>query len=102
MENLFLNQYLKIMYKKSIYFILSFILLGCVVGTALSMLIGYIIPEGVVRDFFILSKSFGFGQNPNNWVDFGPLRFKIGFFFDVSILSIIGVLISWYILRYFK
>jgi len=90
------------MYKKSIYFILSLILLGCVIGTGLSMLISYIIPDGVVRDFFILSKSFGFGQNPNNWIDLGPLRFKLGFFFDVSILSIVGIFISWYLLRYFK
>ena len=90
------------MYKKSIFFILSVILLGGVISTAFSMFVGLIIPEGVVRDFFILSKSFGFGQNPNNWVNLGPLRFKLGFFFDVSILSIIGIIVSWYILRYFK
>ena len=90
------------MYKKSIFFILSVILLGGVISTAFSMFVGLIIPEGVVRDFFILSKSFGFGQNPNNWVNLGPLRFKLGFFFDVSILSIIGIIDSWYILRYFK
>ncbi len=90
------------MYKKSIFFILSVILLGGVISTAFSMFVGLIIPEGVVRDFFILSKSFGFGQNPNNWVNLGPLRFKLGFFFDVSILSIIGIILSWYILRYFK
>tara|TARA_Y100000994_G_scaffold130821_1_gene107194 strand:- start:556 stop:828 length:273 start_codon:yes stop_codon:yes gene_type:complete len=90
------------MYKKSILFILSVILLGGVISTAFSMFVGLIIPEGVVRDFFILSKSFGFGQNPNNWVNLGPLRFKLGFFFDVSILSVIGIIVSWYILRYFK
>jgi len=90
------------MRKKNIYTILSIILLGGVISTALSMLIAYIMPEGVVRDFFILSKSFGFGQSPNNWVNLGPLRFKLGFFFDISILSIVGIFISWYILRYFK
>ncbi len=81
---------------------MSVILLGGVISTAFSMFVGLIIPEGVVRDFFILSKSFGFGQNPNNWVNLGPLRFKLGFFFDVSILSVIGIIVSWYILRYFK
>jgi len=90
------------MYKKSIYFILSVILLGGVLSTALSMLIGLIIPEGVVQDFFLLSQSFGFGQNANNWINLGPLRFKLGLFFDVSILSIVGIFVSWYILRYFK
>ena len=81
---------------------MAVILLGGIIGTAFSMFVGFVIPEGVVRDFFILSKSFGFGQNPNNWVNLGPLRFKLGFFFDISILSIVGIFISWYILRYFK
>ena len=90
------------MNKKDLYFILLVIFIGCILGTALSMLIGIIIPDGVVKDFFILTKSFGFGQSANNWFNFGPLRFKIGFFFDVSILSIIGIATSWYILRYFK
>jgi len=66
------------------------------------MFVSLVIPDGVVKDFFILSKSFGFGQNANNWLVAGPLRFKMGLFFDVSILSILGIFISWYILRYFK
>ena len=90
------------MYKKSIYFTLSVILLGGVIGTALSMLISLILPNGVVKEFFILSQSFGFGAGDGNWVNLGPLRFKFGFFFDISILSIAGIFISWYILRYFK
>ena len=90
------------MNNKSIIFIIIVILLGCILGTALSLLIGTIIPDGVVKDFFILSKSLGFGQSPNNWINLGPLRLKIGFFFDVSIVSLLGVFISWYILRYFK
>ena len=90
------------MNKKSIYFILLLIFLGCVIGTALSLFIGFILPDGVVRDFFLLSKTFGFGASDRSWFDFGFLRFRLGFFFDVSVLSMIGIFISWYILRYFK
>ena len=90
------------MNNKSIIFIFVVILLGCIIGTALSLFIGMIIPDGVVKDFFVLSRSFGFGHNANNWVNLGPLRFKLGFFFDISIVSLFGVFISWYILRYFK
>jgi len=90
------------MNNKSIIFIFIVILLGCIIGTALSLFIGLIIPDGVVKDFFVLSRSFGFGHNANNWINLGPLRFKLGFFFDVSIVSLFGVFISWYILRYFK
>ena len=39
------------MYKKSIFLLLSIILIGCIIGTALSMLIGFIMPDGVVKDF---------------------------------------------------
>ncbi|MBI45065.1 MAG: hypothetical protein CMG66_02735 [Candidatus Marinimicrobia bacterium] len=90
------------MQKKNLYFILLVIFIGCIMGTALSMFVSLVIPDGVVKDFFILSKSFGFGQNANNWLVLGPLRLKMGLFFDVSILSILGIFISWYILRYFK
>ena len=83
-------------------FIFIVILLGCIIGTALSLFIGLIIPDGVVKDFFVLSRSLGFGHSANNWINLGPLRFKLGFFFDVSIVSLFGVFISWYILRYFK
>ena len=72
------------------------------VGTIMSMLIGSLLPEGTVRDFFMLTKSLGWGANENNWVQLGFLRFKTGLYLDVSILSSLGILISWYILRYFK
>ena len=90
------------MKNKSLIFIIIVIFLGSILATGLSLFISVILPEGVVKDFFLLSKSIGFGQHPNNWVNCGPFRFKLGFFFDVSILSIIGIFISWYILRYFK
>ena len=90
------------MSKKSIYFILLIIFLGCILGTALSMFIGFILPDGVVKDFFLLSKTFGFGASEKGWLELGPLRLRLGFFFDISVLSIIGLFVSWYILRYFK
>ena len=63
------------MHKKNLFFILLVLFMGCIFGTALSMFVGLIVPDGVVKDFFILSQSFGFGQNPNNWLILGPFRF---------------------------
>tara|TARA_Y100000590_G_C15124839_1_gene790118 strand:- start:9 stop:275 length:267 start_codon:yes stop_codon:yes gene_type:complete len=88
------------MKKKPLKFILLILFLGCVLATSLSLLVGLIIPDGVVKDFFTLKQSLGF--NWNEWIDLGPLRFKAGFEFDISILSVLGICISWYILRYFK
>ena len=88
--------------KKNFWFIFVIILLGMLIGTIFSLFISFFIPEGVVKNFFLLSKSFGFGATENNWIDFGFLRFKLGFFFDISIVSIFGLFVSWYLLRYFK
>ena len=90
------------MKKKSILFVLTVFVLGMLIGTLISMLIGAVIPEGVVRDFFLLKKSVGWGATANNWLELGFFRFKTGLFIDLSILSIMGFFISWYLLRYFK
>ncbi len=88
--------------KKNFQFIFFILLIGMLIGTMLSMLIASVLPDGVVKDFFLTSQPFGFGAAPQNWVEFGFLRLKIGLFFDISIVSIIGLFVSWYILRYFK
>ena len=88
--------------KKNFEFIFFVMLVGMLIGTMLSLFISFFMPEGVVKNFFLLSKSFGFGAPENNWVDFGFLRLKLGFFFDISIVSIFGLFVSWYLLRYFK
>ena len=88
--------------KKSFEFVFFVILVGMLIGTVFSLFISFFIPDGVVKNFFLLSKSLGFGATENNWLDLGFIRFKIGFFFDISIVSVIGLLVSWYLLRYFK
>ena len=88
------------MKKRPLSFILLILFIGCILATGLSILVGFVIPEGVVKDFFILKQSLGFDWK--EWIDFGPIRFKAGLEFDISILSILGICISWYILRYFK
>jgi len=90
------------MKKRSLFFIFLILIIGMLLGTIMSLIIGSILPEGTVKDFFILTKSIGWGANENNWVELGFLRFKTGLYIDVSVLSSIGILISWYILRYFK
>ena len=88
--------------KKNLQFIFYVLLLGMLIGTMISLIISVFLPDGVVRNFFLLSKSIGFGATENNWIDFGFIRLKLGLFFDISIVSIIGLFVSWYLLRYFK
>ena len=88
--------------KRSISFILLVLLFGVIVGSIFSQFIGAFFPEGVVKDFFLTSNSIGWGINPNNWIDLFVIRIKTGFFVDISVVSIFGMGVSWYFLRYFK
>ena len=90
------------MKNKNLSYIFFVLLTGMLLGTIFSLFVGSVLPEGNVKDFFILTKSFGWGANENNWFEFGFMRFKTGLFFEISVLSILGFIISWYILRYFK
>ena len=90
------------MKKNSLGFIFFIFIVGMLLGTILSMLVASLLPEGVIRDFFLIKKSIGWGATSNNWVEIGFFRFKTGLFLDLSILSILGFFISWYLLRYFK
>ena len=64
------------MVKKSWFFILSILIIGMLIGTIMSLLITALLPEGVVKDFFLIKKSVGWGAPSNNWVDLGFFRFK--------------------------
>ena len=88
--------------KRSISFIFLVLLFGVIAGSILSQFISAFFPEGVVKDFFLTSNSIGWGINPNNWIDLFVIRIKTGFFVDISVVSILGMGISWYFLRYFK
>ena len=88
--------------KRSISFIFLILFFGVVTGSILSQFIGAFFPDGVVKDFFLTSNSIGWGINPNNWIDLIVIRIKTGFLVDISVVSILGMSISWYFLRYFK
>ena len=88
--------------KRNMAFIFLVLFIGIVTSSILSQFIGGILPEGVVKDFFLTSKSIGWGIQPNNWVDLFVVRFKTGLLIDISVVSFLGIAIAWYFLRYFK
>ena len=85
--------------KQPLYMIFLILIIGCILGSAISNLIIAILPEGNVLEFFKLKSQIGFNDI---YFDFEVIKFTLGFKFDVSILSILGMAISWYFLRYFK
>ena len=88
--------------KRSISFIFLVLFFGVISGSILSQFIGAFFPLGVVKDFFLTSTSIGWGIHADNWIDLFVIRFKTGFIVDISVVSILGMGISWYFLRYFK
>ena len=88
--------------KRSISFIFLVLFFGVISGSILSQFITVVLPSGVVKDFFLTSNSIGWGIKPDNWINLFVIRFKTGLFIDISVVSILGMGISWYFLRYYK
>ena len=78
---------------------------GAVIGGVLGNLLGWILPEGVVKDFFLTSLTFDIGSSLGNEVgviviDLSIIVFKLGLAIDFNFTSIIGFATAYYILRY--
>jgi hypothetical protein len=85
------------MRKKSIGWIFVIILIGAFIGTALGEVLALILPEGVVKEFFLRSAIFSLGPGTLNLVVF---TFTLGFSFKINVISVLGVVIIAYFLRW--
>ncbi|OQX96746.1 hypothetical protein B6I21_00200 [candidate division KSB1 bacterium 4572_119] len=82
------------MRKKKLGLIFVILFFGTIIGSALGSLIAYVLPEGVVKQFFLRSVTIGFDPVTLN---LGILNFTMGFNF---ILNVIGV-VSFFFVAYF-
>ena len=85
------------MRKKSVPFIIFIIIIGAMIGTALGEVIGIIVPQGVVQDFFLKSVSASVGPAT---LDIILFTLTLGFSFKLNITGVIGILIAAYALRW--
>ena len=85
------------MRKKNIGLILVIILLGALMGSALGEVLGLILPEGVVKEFFLRSAEFSLGPAAVNLL---ILSFTLGFSFKINIIGVIGIALASYFLRW--
>ena len=74
------------------------ILLGAMLGTLLGDLIGLVLPDGVVRQFFITSWTLEVGPATLNAVLFS---LTLGFTYKINLIGFIGIGIAIYILRWY-
>jgi len=80
--------------------------LGAMVGTLLGELLGYILPEGVVKQFFLQSAEFSLrslgAENEAVSLDTGVFSLIFGFTIKLNFASMIGLAAAYYFLRYFR
>ena len=95
------------MIKRSLALIALTLFVGAMAGTLTGELLGWILPEGVVKDFFLTSVTFdlaGLVGNESGVIvlDLIMFTFKFGLKLKINFSSIIGIAGAYYFLRYFR
>ena len=80
---------------------------GAIIGGVIGSLLGWMLPEGVVKDFFLTSVTFDIGGAVGNEMgvlvlDLKIITLRFGFSIVLNFTSVIGLATSYYILRYFR
>mgnify|MGYP001298065095 FL=1 len=80
---------------------------GAIIGGVIGNLMSWVLPQGVVKDFFLTSLTFDIGSNLGNEkgvvvIDLNIIVFRFGLSLDFNFTSLIGLGTSYYILRYFR
>ena len=75
------------------------IFLGIIIGSAFGELIGLILPDGVVKNFFLISVNTGISPTV---IDLNLIKFTLGFTFKLNVIGIIGIAIATYMLKWYK
>ena len=72
---------------------------GAVIGSLLGQLLGLILPEGVVRQFFLAGASIGFSPAT---VNLAVVSFTIGLSLTINVVGVLGILFAAYYFRWFR
>ncbi|MBJ12902.1 MAG: hypothetical protein CMG62_07505 [Candidatus Marinimicrobia bacterium] len=95
------------MNKRSVSLIAVGLFVGAAIGGVIGNLLGWILPSGVVKDFFLTSLSIDIGGLAGNEMgvivlDLKIITFKFGLAMSLNFTSVIGLTVAYYILRYFR
>jgi len=95
------------MKKRSISLITLILFFGTMLGSIFGELIGWILPESVVKEFFLKSINFSLGgligdQNGVINLNLVMVSIQFGLKLTFNFCSIIGFSAAYYFLRYFR
>jgi hypothetical protein len=85
--------------KRSIAVIFLVLIIGAAIGTILGDVLGMILPEGVVKQFFLQSVSWGVSPVT---LDVIVMTITFGLRIKFNISSVLGLAAAYYFLRYFR
>ena len=83
------------------------LLTGAIIGGVLGNVMGWMLPEGVVKDFFLTSFELDIGSRLGDnegviVIDLKIITLKFGLALSLNFTSVIGLATSYYILRFFR
>lgn len=91
------------MEEKKLSTLILVIVIGMIIGGVLGQLAGNFLPESTSKSFLISSYSPSFGFNDDaTLIDLYVIQFKIGLKFTFNIISLIGLLISVWLFKWYR
>ena len=95
------------MKKRKIHLIVLSLFVGAIFGGVVGNIFSLVLPESVVKDFFLTSITFDLGGLVNNdigvfIIDLKVIVLKLGLSMSFNFTSVIGIAVAYYILRYLR
>jgi len=84
--------------QKSLGLLALMLVLGLIVGSAVGEAIGLVLPDGVVKEFFLRSVTAALGPAT---VDLVAFSFTLGFSLNVHLMAVLGVVLATYLFRWY-
>ena len=93
--------------RRDLKVVILVLFVGALIGTLFGNLVGFVLPEGVVKQFFLQSTEFSLGGligAPIDAIslDIGAIVLTFGLIFRLNFATIFGLAVSYYFLRYFR
>ena len=95
------------MKKRKLHVIVLSLFVGAIFGGVVGNIFSLVLPESVVKDFFLTSITFDLGGLVNNdlgvfIIDLKIIVLKLGLSISFNFTSVSGIAVAYYILRYLR